>query len=243
MARPTLVTRVNMVYAPIVHPALDSPSSFLIRLPPTEAPLKAQKLLGGSPQPPRHVKREPPRSASEEPYAPLVIRVSSSDAPLNSPRLSGTSQDEPSSDPKFAPLVIRLPPINSSPKAVKVSGGSRTPDPPRPERYEPPRSVSEEPSREAGPLSTPRPMSRSETMFKSSTSLASLASDLATASAGWFSSLKRSPRRKKLERQNFSNQSGKTLARSAWELSSLGTMVCRNFSVSIRRCLVIQNYL
>lgn len=55
----------------------------------------------------------------------------------------------------------------------------------------------------------------------STTSLASLASDIVVVSAGWFSSLRRpGKKRRKQEMQNSSK------AKSAWDLSNLGKMVC-----------------
>lgn len=102
------------------------------------------------------------------------------------------------------PILIEMPPL----------GMSRTPEPHRHVRVEQPlRSVSEEPVKNGIHSIS---MSRSESLVKSSTSLASWASDVASASAGWFSSLKRT-KRKKLEGRY---PSGRILARSAWELSS-----------------------
>lgn len=56
----------------------------------------------------------------------------------------------------------------------------------------------------------------------STTSLASIASDIVVVSAGWFSSLRRpGKKRRKQEIQN-------SKAKSAWDLSNLGKMVCFN---------------
>lgn len=61
----------------------------------------------------------------------------------------------------------------------------------------------------------------SSSHMKSSSSLANVASDIVVVSAGWFSSLRRTGRRRK------KNETGSSVkAKSAWDLSNIGKLVC-----------------